>query len=83
MPQAFRQASDRELIYIEKDWVDYLAHGSGAAFRVLLGSCFSLVLVAALPLLVLAGARRWNRDHDTERRLQVEDDDGEPPQDAT
>jgi len=86
-PQAFRSATERELLYLEKDWVDYLTHRSGAAFRVLLGSCFSLVLVAALPLLALAGVRRWNRDHETERRLRTEDEDDaeddQPPRDFT
>jgi hypothetical protein len=68
---AFAAATGRVLLYAERDWVDYLRTGSGAGFRVLLASCFSLLLVAALPLLALAGIRRWNRDHAAARRLEL------------
>ncbi|MEM7199891.1 MAG: hypothetical protein AAF628_06475 [Planctomycetota bacterium] len=76
-PQAFADALREEtgaiLAYLERDWLDYLRTGSGAGFRALLGSCFSLLIVMALPLLVLAGARRWNRDHRVGKDLEFGD----------
>ncbi len=43
-------------------WRDYLMHGSGARWRVVLDQWFSLSLILALPLLALAVIRALRRD---------------------
>lgn len=72
---AFQQQVGRPLVLLEEEWVDYVKTGSGAAWRVLLASCFGLSMVAALPLLVLAGAGRWKRDLRSRQRLEMGEDD--------
>ena len=75
--QRFRDAFYREvgasLVDYEHDWIEYLKTGSGAAQRVLLTSCFGLTLVGFLPVLVLAGRRRWNRDRESRDHLAAEE----------
>ncbi len=80
--QAYRARTGVSLATVEHDWIEYVKTGSGAAFRVLLASCFALTMVAVLPLLVLAGVRRWNRDHKSHVHLQslAADADSAAPQ---
>lgn len=61
--EAFRAATGRALAEVEERWRQWLRTGSGAGLRVLLENCFGLALALALPLLVLAGIRVWNREH--------------------
>jgi len=57
-------------------WREYLNSG-GARWRILLSSCFGLTMIAALPLLVLAARRKWNRDYASRRNLELVDADDE------
>lgn len=72
-PEAFLKDTGMPLVTLEEQWVHYVKTGSGAAWRVLLTSCFGLSMVAALPLLALAGARRWNRDLESRHKLERSD----------
>lgn len=54
---------------LEKGWHDHLMHGSGAPWRVLFDQCFSLLLIAALPVLVLALMRRLKSEAVASARL--------------
>jgi hypothetical protein len=82
----------RSTYELEEAWRNYVLHGSGAPWRVLFEQCFSLTLVALLPLLVIALGRRLARDgraaralaeaEEREARLAREPDGpeaGEPP----
>jgi hypothetical protein len=68
------------LATVEQRWVEYLVSGAGAAWRVLLASCFGLTMVAFLPLAVLAAARRWNRDHAVRQALDRAEAEPPPPE---
>lgn len=57
---------------LETRWKEYLL-GSGAPWRVLLDQCFTLMLVAALPLLALALIRRLAVDRRAAERLERAD----------
>ena len=59
----------RTTLQLEDGWRDHVLHGSGAPWRVLLDSWFSLVLIAALPILVLALMRRLQSEERAARRL--------------
>ncbi|MBL8734153.1 MAG: hypothetical protein JNN13_17395 [Planctomycetes bacterium] len=48
----------RSTLDMQEGWQAYVVNGSGAPWRVALDSCFSLCLVAVLPVLVLALMRR-------------------------
>ena len=54
---------------LEEAWHDHLVHGSGAPWRVLFDQCFSLLLIAALPVLVLALMRRLKSEAVASARL--------------
>jgi hypothetical protein len=60
------RASTAEL---EDGWRNWLRYGSGAWWRVLLGQCFSLLMILALPLLALAMIRRLRADRAARERL--------------
>lgn len=60
---------DRTSLELETAWERHLLHGSGAPWRVLLDSCFSLSLLAVLPLLVMALMRRLQAEERAARRL--------------
>lgn len=60
----------RPTVELEEAWRHYVLHGSGAPWRVLFGQCFSLSLLAILPLLVLA-LRRHLAKEDRAARLLV------------
>jgi hypothetical protein len=62
---------------LEDAWRDYLRYGSGAQWRRLLGHCFSLLMIFALPLLALAMIRRMRADRLARERLAREP--AEPP----
>ena len=70
---AFLKTTGTPLVVMEEEWVHYVKTGSGAAWRVLLTSCFGLLIVASLPLLAMAGVRRWNRDLQSRHKLERED----------
>ncbi len=59
----------RPTVELEADWQSYVLHGSGAPWRLLLDQCFSLSLLAVLPLLVIALIRRLDREQRAARRL--------------
>lgn len=72
-PEAFYAEVGVPLTSFEQEWLEYVRSGSGAAYRVVMGQCFSLLMVLALPLLALAAARRWNADAVRQRRLTSEE----------
>jgi hypothetical protein len=59
----------RSTLDLKLAWQGHLLHGSGATWRVAFDSCFSLLLVAALPVLALALIRRLAADQRAARRL--------------
>jgi hypothetical protein len=59
----------RPTVELQAAWEDYVLHGSGAPWRVVLDQCFSLCLIAFLPVLVLALMRRLDAERRTARRL--------------
>ncbi|HEX6812600.1 MAG TPA: hypothetical protein VF384_13320 [Planctomycetota bacterium] len=59
----------RSMPQLEDAWRDHLMHGSGAPWRVLFDQCFSLLLIAALPVLVLALMRRLRSEQLASARL--------------
>jgi hypothetical protein len=59
----------RQFPQLEEAWRDHLMHGSGAPWRVLFDQCFSLLLIAALPVLVLALMRRLKSEAVASARL--------------
>lgn len=61
----------RPTVALEEAWRHYVLHGSGAPWRVLLDQCFSLSLLAILPLLVLALRRRLAREGRVARALAI------------
>lgn len=60
--------SQRSTLDLAEAWRDSVLH-SGAPWRVLFNSCFDLVLVAILPLLVLALRRRLQSESRAARRM--------------
>lgn len=75
--RAFTAESGVPLGDLEHEWREDLKNG-GARWRILMSSCFALTMTAALPLLVMAARRRWNRDHASRRLLERSDADEEP-----
>lgn len=63
---------------LETAWKNHLQHQSGAVWRVVLGQCFSLALIGALPLLVLALIRRLAADRRAAARLASSEGHAEP-----
>jgi len=68
----------RTSLQLEDAWKDHLQHGSGAMWRVVLNQCFSLAIIAALPLLVLALIRRLAADRRAALRLARSEEPTEP-----
>lgn len=60
--------TQRNTLDLAEAWRDRVLH-SGAPWRVMFNSCFDLVLVAILPLLVLALRRRLHSESRAARRL--------------
>jgi Peptidase MA superfamily len=64
----------RTTLQLEDGWRYHLHNESGAPWRVLLDQCFNILLLASLPLLVLAVRRRLARErHAAERLARSED----------
>lgn len=61
--------SQRSSMQLRLGWESYLENGSGASWRVLMEQSFSLLMVFALPLLVLALMRRLAADSRAAKRL--------------
>ena len=59
----------RSTLWLEAAWRDHLLHGSGASWRVWLENSFSMLLLLALPVLVLALIRRLNSEQRAAQRL--------------
>ena len=59
----------RDVLQLESAWRDYVLYGSGAPWRVLFDSWFSLLMIFALPVLVLALMRRLNAEQRAARHL--------------
>jgi len=69
LPRALVAQTGRATLALEDAWRAYLVHGSGAAWRSLFSNWFSLLLILALPLLVLALMRRLQSEERAARRL--------------
>lgn len=54
---------------LDEAWRDYILHGSGAPWRVMLDQCFMLLVLVSLPVLVLALQRRLAKESRTARHL--------------
>lgn len=59
----------RSTLELEDAWRHFVLHGSGASWRVVFDQCFSLLLVAALPVLVLALMRRLRSEERAARAI--------------
>jgi len=59
----------RDSLELESGWRNYVINGSGAPWRVLLTSSFSLLMIFVLPVLVLALIRRLNSEERAARRI--------------
>jgi hypothetical protein len=62
-------ATHRTTLQLEDAWRYHLTHESGASWRLLLDQCFNLLLIASLPLLVVAVVRRSARERRAAERL--------------
>ncbi len=67
--QALVGQTGRDALQLEEGWQHYVLHGSGAPWRVLLDSWFSLLLILILPVLVLALMRRLNSEQRAARQI--------------
>lgn len=67
--QALVGQTGRDALQLEEGWQHYILHGSGAPWRVLLDSWFSLLMIFILPVLVLALMRRLNSEQRAARQL--------------
>lgn len=59
----------RDAFQLEQGWKDYVLYGSGAPWRVMFDSWFSLLMIFVLPVLVLALMRRLNSEERAARQL--------------
>jgi hypothetical protein len=82
--RALVRVTDETTMALQDAWIDYLLHGSGATWRVLLDMCFPLSMVLALPILAMAMIRRQRADRSVQQRWQqreqLEADDGPLPE---
>lgn len=62
-------ATRRTTLQLEDGWRYHVTHESGASWRLLLDQCFNLLLIASLPLLVVAMVRRFARERRAAERL--------------
>jgi hypothetical protein len=62
----------RSTLELEDAWKNHLLSGSGASWRVMFEQCWSLLLIAALPVLALALIRRLAVDRRARERLERE-----------
>jgi hypothetical protein len=68
-PAALAGRLRRPTYWLEEHWKQYVLHGSGAPWRIVFDQCFSLLLIALLPLLVLGLRRHLAREAATRRKL--------------
>ncbi|MCK5942410.1 MAG: hypothetical protein KAI24_10605, partial [Planctomycetes bacterium] len=59
----------RSTLQLDEAWRNYLVYGSGATWRSLFSNWFSLLMILALPVLVLALIRRLQSEERAARRL--------------
>lgn len=59
----------RTTLQLEDGWRFHLHNESGAAWRVLLDQCFNILLIASLPLLLVAVVRRFARERRAAEQL--------------
>ena len=59
----------RDSLQLETAWKNYVIYGSGAPWRVMFDSWFSLLMIFVLPVLVLALIRRLNSEQRAARHL--------------
>ena len=76
-PAAFVDEYGEPAVELETRWREDVARTGLARF--LETNCFSILLVLALPLLVLAVARRLRREFSIRRRLEAVEPDGDNP----
>lgn len=62
-------ATGESTLRLEDGWRDHLLYGSGASWRVALQNCFGLLMIAALPVLVLALIRRLAAEQRAAQRI--------------
>lgn len=61
---------DRTSLQLQEGWQSYILHGSGASWRVALDGCFSLSMIALLPVLALALRRRLQREQRAAEQIE-------------
>lgn len=59
----------RDSLQLQTAWQNYVLYGSGATWRVVFGSWFSLLMILVLPVLVLALMRRLRSEQRAARHL--------------
>jgi hypothetical protein len=59
----------RDSLQLETAWKHYIIYGSGAPWRVMFSSWFSLLMILVLPVLVVALIRRLNAEERAARRI--------------
>jgi len=59
----------RDDLQLQTRWKDYVLYGSGAPWRVMFDSWFSLLMILVLPVLVLAMIRRLNAEQRAAKHL--------------
>ena len=62
-------ATRQTTLQLEDAWRYHVTHESGASWRLLLDQCFNLLLIASLPLFVVALVRRFARERRAAARL--------------
>ena len=67
----FYDVVGRPLVYYEQRWRDEVRQH--ALLRLLRENCFSILLILSLPLLILAGMQRWQRERVRREQLAAED----------
>ncbi len=67
--QALVGRTGRTTLQLEDAWRFHLHNESGAPWRVLLDQCFNILLIASLPLLLVAVIRRFARERRAAERL--------------
>ncbi|MFT7537466.1 MAG: hypothetical protein ACI85K_003425 [Hyphomicrobiaceae bacterium] len=67
--QALVGQTGKDSLQLETAWQNYVLYGSGAPWRVLFSSWFSLLMILVLPVLVLALIRRLSAEQRAARHL--------------
>lgn len=69
--QALVGQTGKDSLQLETAWQNYVLYGSGAPWRVLFSSWFSLLMILVLPVLVLALIRRLSAEQRAARHLAM------------